>query len=70
MLDFRIFCANHTIDEVYNSMFLDIVQHVKDNVEINIRRLTARRSDLQDTEHGLEILNLVIPKSDIPEDMT
>ena len=65
----RIFCANHTIDEVYNSMFLDIVQHVKDNVEINIRRLTARRADHQDTENGIEILNLVIPKPDIPEDI-
>merc|ERR1712179_273594 len=67
--DLRIFCANHTIDEVYNSMFLDIVQHVKDNVEINIRRLTARPSDNQKTENGIEILNLVIPKPDIPEDI-
>jgi len=67
--DLRIFCANHTIDEVYNSMFLDIVQHVKDNVEINIRRLTARPSDNLETENGIEILNLVIPKPDIPEDI-
>jgi len=67
--DLRIFCANHTIDEVYNSMFLDIVQHVKDNVEINIRRLTARRANHQDTENAIEILNLVIPKPDIPEDI-
>ena len=50
-------------------MFLDIVQHVKDNVEINIRRLTARRADHQDTENSIEILNLVIPKPDIPEDI-
>merc|ERR1712038_1676733 len=36
--ELRIFCANHTIDEVYNEMFL-------------------------------EILNLVVPKPEIPEDI-
>ena len=56
----RIFCANHTIDEVYNTMFLDIVEHVKRNVKSSIQRLG---------EDGIEILNLVIPKPEIPLDI-
>ena len=56
----RIFCANHTIDEVYNTMFLEIVNHVKENVEKSISRLGA---------NGIEILNLVIPKPEIPADI-
>merc|ERR1712025_80545 len=51
--ELRIFCANHTIDQVYNTKFLDIVQHVKANVELSIRRLG---------QEGVEILNLDIPK--------
>merc|ERR1712013_917155 len=31
--------------------------------------LTARRAGHQDTENSIEILNLVIPKPDIPEDI-
>jgi len=58
--DLRIFCANHTIDEVYNTMFLDIVENVKENVRTSIRRLG---------EDGIEILNLVIPKPEIPPDI-
>jgi len=58
--DLRIFCANHTIDEVYNTMFLDIVANVRRNVENSIRRLG---------EDGIEILNLVIPKPEIPVDI-
>ena len=57
---FRIFCANHTIDEVYNTMFLDIVENVKTNVKESISRLG---------EDGIEILNLVIPKPEIPADI-
>merc|ERR1712112_738062 len=30
--ELRIFCANNTIDEVYNTKFLDIVQQVKMNL--------------------------------------
>ena len=56
----RIFCANHTIDEVYNTMFLDIVKHVKENVARSISRLG---------QDGIEILNLVIPKQEIPADI-
>ena len=58
--DLRIFCANHTIDEVYNSMFLDIVENVKIDVEDSIRRLG---------QDGVKILNLVVPKPDIPDDI-
>eukprot|EP00092_Neocalanus_flemingeri_P038875 GFUD01042323.1.p1 GENE.GFUD01042323.1~~GFUD01042323.1.p1 ORF type:complete len:391 (+),score=122.86 GFUD01042323.1:133-1305(+) len=58
--DLRIFCANHTIDEVYNTMFLDIVANVRENVKSSISRLG---------EDGIEILNLVIPKPEIPLDI-
>merc|ERR1711942_210863 len=67
--ELRIFCANHTIDQVYNTKFLDIVQHVKANVELSIRRLASRPSDTEMTENGVEILNLVIPKPEIPADI-
>jgi len=58
--ELRIFCANHTIDEVYNTMFLDIVDTVLTNVRTSIKRLG---------EEGVEILNLVIPKPEIPADI-
>ena len=58
--DLRIFCANHTIDDVYNKKFLAIVQQVKDNVLKSINRLG---------EDGIGILNLVIPKPEIPPDI-
>jgi len=60
--DLRVFCANHTIDEVYNTLFLDIVENVKENVEQSIKRLG-------DNTTGIHILNLVIPKPDIPYDI-
>ena len=41
-------------------MFLDIVANVKENVKSSIRRLG---------EDGIEILNLVIPKPEIPLDI-
>ena len=41
-------------------MFLDIVEIVKENVENSIKRLG---------EEGIEILNLVIPKPEIPIDI-
>jgi len=58
--DLRIFCANHTIDEVYNTMFLEIVAHVEENIKKSIARLG---------ENGIDILNLVIPKPEIPTDI-
>merc|ERR1719195_889201 len=56
----RIFCANHTINEVYNTLFLSIVQQVLTNVKTSISRLG---------EDGIEVLNLVVPKPEIPEDI-
>jgi len=58
--DLRIFCAGKTIDEVYNEHFLDIVDAVKQDVEKQIKELG---------ENGVEVLNLVIPKPDIPKDI-
>eukprot|EP00091_Calanus_sinicus_P006434 TRINITY_DN1707_c0_g1_i2.p1 TRINITY_DN1707_c0_g1~~TRINITY_DN1707_c0_g1_i2.p1 ORF type:complete len:226 (-),score=52.57 TRINITY_DN1707_c0_g1_i2:312-989(-) len=58
--DLRIFCASKTIDEVYNEQFPQIVDAVKSDVEAQIKRLG---------ENGVEILNLVIPKPDIPQDI-
>jgi len=58
--DLRIFCANKTIDEVYNEKFLDIVEAVKSDVNEQIKRLG---------DGGVEILNLAIPKPDIPQDI-
>lgn len=58
--ELRTFCANHTVDEVYNTMFLDIVGIVKSNVESSIVRLGM---------DGIKILNLVIPKPTIPLDI-
>ena len=37
--ELRIFCANSTIDEVYNTKFLDIVAQVRENVIDSIERL-------------------------------
>merc|ERR1719187_312094 len=56
----RIFCAGKTIDEVYNEQFLDIVEAVKTDVEKHIKELG---------EDGVQVLNLVIPKPDIPQDI-
>jgi len=56
----KIYCANNTIDDVYNEKFLDIVYSVKRDVEKSIADLDG---------HGIEILNLVIPKPEIPHDI-
>ena len=48
------------MDEVYNTMFLEIVAHVRENVKQSIKRLGG---------DGIEILNLVIPKPNIPVDI-
>ena len=58
--ELRIFCANSTIDEVYNTKFLEIVEKVKNNVMDSIERLG---------EGGITMLNLVIPKPTIPSDI-
>jgi len=58
--DLRIFCANKTVDDVYNEEFLTIVDAVKADVEKQIKELG---------NNGVAILNLVIPKPDIPKDI-
>jgi len=58
--ELRIFCANHTIDEVYNVKFLQIVAAVRENLVSSIQRLG---------DGGLEILNLVVAKPNIPPDI-
>ena len=45
---------------MYNELYLDIVAHVKENVEESIKRLG---------DNGMKIHNLVIPKPKIPEDI-
>jgi len=58
--ELRIFCANHTIDEVYNVKFLQIVEAVRENLVSSIQRLG---------DGGLEIMNLVVAKPNIPQDI-
>jgi len=58
--ELRIFCANNTVDDVYNHRFLDIVDEVRKNVVATIKRLASGQ---------IEILNLVISKPDIPNDI-
>lgn len=58
--ELRKFCANHTIDDVYKVKFLEIAPHVKKNLISSIDRLG---------NGGMEILNLVIPKPNIPADI-
>jgi len=58
--DLRIFCANKTIDQVYNEEFLEIVEAVKKDVNSQIKNLG---------KDGVVIMNLVIPKPDIPQDI-
>jgi hypothetical protein len=58
--ELRIFCANHTVDEVYNTMFMEIVDVVTKNVVDTISTLG---------EGGIKILHLTIPKPQIPPDI-
>jgi len=58
--ELRIFCANHTVDEVYNSMFLDIVDTVTAGVKETINELG---------EGGIKIYHLTVPKPQIPADI-
>jgi len=64
--ELRIFCASHTIDEVYNSKFLEIVETVLAKVKESVTRLGQVGEDMDD---AIEVLNLVIPKPDIPVDI-
>merc|ERR1719510_19967 len=58
--ELRTFSANHTIDEVYNTMFLEVAPYVKAKVVAHIENLL---------NNSLKIVNLVVPKPDIPPDI-
>merc|ERR1719410_2759482 len=51
------FCANNSIDEVYNTRFVDLSQSVLVSLNSSMAKLSNQ---------GLNILNLFIPKPDIP----
>ena len=51
------FCANNSIDEVYNSRFVELSTSVEMSLNSSMTRLA---------DNGLNILNLFIPKPDIP----
>jgi len=56
----RTFCGKHDIDQVYNTKFLDMVPFVKQSVEKRLEELA---------NNSIVILNLVIPKPEIPKDI-
>ena len=58
--EIRLFCANHTIDEVYNTKFLTMVGIVQENVNQTIATLG---------QAGIILHRLTIPKPDIPSDI-
>jgi len=55
-----LFCANHTIDEVYNEMFLDVTPYVWAGLEAGIEKLATG---------AIEVMNIVVPKPNIPADI-
>jgi hypothetical protein len=52
------FCANHTIDEVYNTKFLDIQDYVNVALERSLDRFAPNNS--------ITIWNVFLPKPDVP----
>lgn len=58
--ELRKFCATHNISEVYNEKFLDIVPYVVNETVNAIARLS---------NGSVEIINLVVPKPEIPLDI-
>lgn len=58
--ELRIFCANHTVDQVYSTKFLDMVNDVTKNVVETIEELG---------QGGITIHHLTIPKPKIPSDI-
>ena len=55
-----IFCSKHNIDQVYSSKFPEIVPFVKTSVENRLEELA---------NNSIIILNMVVPKPDIPQDI-
>jgi len=58
--EIRIFCAAHDIDAIYNTKFLEMVDHVTNETKKTISKLG---------EGGIKIYHLTIPKPDIPPDI-
>ena len=58
--ELKIYCAGHNIDDVYNTKFLEISPHVLNETRKSIERLS---------NGSVHIINLVIPKPDIPLDI-
>ena len=58
--ELRKFCAENTIDDVYNARFNDIAPLILNRTRESLERLAPK---------SIEIINLVIVKPDIPKDL-
>ena len=58
--DVRLYCANKPIEKVYTDYDFDIVPAVRSEVKEHIKRIA---------NNGVKILNLVIPKPDIQQEL-
>lgn len=53
----QLFCSNHSIDEVYNTKFLDIIDFVTVTLEENLQVFAP---------DSIQIWNVFLPKPDVP----
>jgi len=53
----QTFCANHSIDEVYNTKFLQVEEYVREDLRANIEELAGG---------AITILKLFLPKPEVP----
>lgn len=53
-----MFCANHSIDEVYNTKFLDIIEFVNVTIASSLERFAP--------DGAIKIWNVFLPKPDVP----
>ena len=53
----QTFCANHSIDEVYNTKFLQVEEYVLEDLKTNIEELAGG---------AITILKLFLPKPEVP----
>jgi hypothetical protein len=53
----QIFCSNHSIDEVYNTKFLQIIEFVRTSLEENLEKFAP---------NAIQIWNVFLPKPDVP----
>ena len=54
----QVFCANHSIDEVYNTKFLDIIEFVNVTIAESLDRFAPNGA--------IRIWNVFLPKPDVP----